>query len=43
MKRLDVNTNEWRREIVRQNFYPHELSNGHVIMVSIDGNYFYEP
>lgn len=43
MKRLKKDTNEWRREVSRQNFYPHEMSNGHVIMVSIDGRYFYEP
>lgn len=43
MKKLKVNSKDWRMEIVRQNFYPHTLNNGHVIMVSVDGRYFYEP
>lgn len=43
MKRLKVNSKEWREQVLRQNFYPHEKSNGHVIMVSLDGRYYYEP
>lgn len=43
MKRLITNSNEWRRELCRQNFYPHEMPNGMNIMVSADGRYYYEP
>ncbi len=30
------------KEYLRQDFYPHELSNGTIIMVSYDGHYYYE-
>lgn len=43
MIRLEKDSKEWRRQVTRQNFYPHELSNGNVIMVSADGNFYYEP
>lgn len=43
MKRIRKFSKEWGREIVKQDFFPHEKSNGVVIMVSLDGRYYYEP
>ena len=41
MEELIYNSKKWKRIVLEKNFYPHERSNGEVIYVSIDSQYFY--